>query len=41
MTDKILIYEGIQATIRLSESTGAKTVIIGNSKNGLPLILNQ
>ena len=41
MTDKVLTYEGIQATIKLANSANSKTVIVGNSKNGLPLILNQ
>jgi len=39
MTDKVLTYESIQATIKLSESENAKIVIIGNPKNGLPVIL--
>ncbi len=39
MTDKVLTYESIQATLKLSESENAKIVIIGNPKNGLPVIL--
>jgi hypothetical protein len=30
---------GIEATIELSKSPNAKTIIIGSGKNGLPLIL--
>ena len=41
MTEKVLTYEGIQATIKLANSANSKTVIFGSSKNGLPIILNQ
>lgn len=40
LTDKILKEKGIEATIELSTSANAKTVIIGNSE-GLPLILGN
>jgi prohibitin 1 len=39
LTDKILQEKGIQATLELSKSQGAKTVIVGSGNNGLPLIL--
>jgi len=41
MTDKVLKYEGIQATLKLAESENSKIVVIGSGKDGLPLILNQ
>ncbi len=41
INDKLLRYEGIQATERLSTSTNAKIVVIGAGKDGLPLILNS
>jgi len=41
LTDNLLKMRGIEATIKLSESNNAKTVIIGNGKEGLPLILNH
>jgi regulator of protease activity HflC (stomatin/prohibitin superfamily) len=41
LTDNLLKMRGIEATIKLSESNNAKTVIIGNGKDGLPLILNH
>ncbi len=41
MTDKVLTYEGIQATLELAKSQNAKIIIIGNSKNGLPIMLSQ
>ena len=39
ITDRLLSYEGIQATERLAKSQNAKTVVIGGGKGGLPLIL--
>jgi len=39
LTNELLKMRGIEATIKLSESQNAKTIIIGNGKDGLPLIL--
>lgn len=41
LTSNILREKGITATLRLAESNNAKIVIIGNSKDGLPLILGD
>lgn len=41
LTDKLLKMRGIEATIKLSESENAKTVIIGSGEDGLPLILGN
>ncbi len=41
LTDALLNMRGIEATIKLSESPNAKTVIIGSGDSGLPLILNN
>ncbi len=41
ITSNILRDKGIEATIRLSESQNSKIVIIGNSKDGMPLILGD
>jgi prohibitin 2 len=41
ITDKYLAWKGIDATLQLSQSPNTKIVIIGNSKNGLPLILGN
>ncbi len=41
LTDKILREKGIEATLKLSQSTNSKIVVIGNSKDGLPLILGD
>jgi len=39
ISQQLLEWKGIEATERLAGSTNAKVVIIGNSKNGLPLVL--
>ena len=41
LTDKILREKGIEATIKLAESPNTKIVVVGNSKDGLPLILGD
>jgi len=41
MSDSYLRWRGIEATLELAKSPNAKVVVIGNSKNGLPLILNM
>jgi regulator of protease activity HflC (stomatin/prohibitin superfamily) len=40
LSDKILAWQGIEATEKLAESPNAKVVVIGSGKEGLPLILN-
>lgn len=37
----LLEWKGIEATEKLADSSNAKVVVIGNNKNGLPLILGQ
>ncbi len=39
LTPKFLTWKGIEATLDLAKSQNTKIVVIGNSKNGLPLIL--
>jgi regulator of protease activity HflC (stomatin/prohibitin superfamily) len=39
LNTQILEWKGIEATEKLANSPNAKIVVIGNSKNGLPLIL--
>ena len=41
LTDKILREKGIGATLELAKSPNAKVVIIGNSEDGMPLILGD
>ena len=41
ISPQLLEWKGIEATENLAKSTNAKVVVIGNSKNGLPLILGQ
>ncbi len=40
LTDKLLTWQGVQATLTLAESNNTKVVVIGGGANGLPLILN-
>lgn len=40
ITDSYLQWRGIEATLELAKSTNSKVVVIGNSANGLPLILD-
>jgi len=39
ISQQLLEWKGIEATEKLANSTNTKIVIIGNTKNGLPLIL--
>jgi regulator of protease activity HflC (stomatin/prohibitin superfamily) len=41
ISTQLLEWKGIEATELLSKSPNTKVVVIGNSKNGLPLILGQ
>jgi len=41
LTPSVLSWHGIQATQELAKSPNAKVVVVGASKNGLPLILGQ
>lgn len=41
LNDRILSDKGIEATLKLANSPNTKIVIIGNDKNGLPLILGN
>ncbi|PKA84112.1 regulator of protease activity HflC (stomatin/prohibitin superfamily) [Ulvibacter sp. MAR_2010_11] len=41
LTDKILQDKGIEATLELAKSPNTKVVVVGSSKDGLPLILGN
>jgi prohibitin 1 len=40
ISDKLLEWKGIEATIELARSQNSKVVVVGNSKNGLPLLFS-
>ncbi len=40
ISDKLLRWKGIEATLKLSESPNSKVIVIGSGKDGLPIILN-
>jgi len=41
LTSKILQDKGIEATIKLAESSNSKVIVIGSGKDGLPIILGN
>ena len=41
ISPQLLEWKGIEATENLAKSSNSKVVVIGNTKNGLPLILGQ
>jgi len=41
LTPQLLKMRGIEATLKLGESPNTKVVIIGSTKDGLPLILGN
>lgn len=41
LSDSLLSWQGIEATKDLARSDNAKVVVIGNSRNGLPVILDM
>ena len=40
ISEKLLEWKGIEATIELSRSQNSKIVVVGNTKNGLPLLFS-
>jgi prohibitin 1 len=40
ISDQLLRWKGIEATMKIAESSNAKVVIIGSGKDGLPIILD-
>ena len=40
ISDSYLRWRGIDATLQLAQSPNAKVIVIGSSKDGLPIILN-
>jgi regulator of protease activity HflC (stomatin/prohibitin superfamily) len=41
ISEQLLTWKGIEATEKLADSKNTKIVVIGNSKNGLPLVLGN
>ncbi len=41
LTEKILKDKGIEATVKLSESSNSKVIVIGSGKSGMPIILGN
>jgi regulator of protease activity HflC (stomatin/prohibitin superfamily) len=41
ISDKLLAWKGIEATLEVAKSPNAKVVMIGNGKNGLPIIFDS
>ncbi|HEY9046344.1 MAG TPA: prohibitin family protein [Ohtaekwangia sp.] len=41
LTDKLLKMRGIEATLELAKSPNSKVVVVGSSRDGLPLILGN
>ncbi len=39
ISDPLLRWKGIEATLKIAESSNAKVVVVGSGKDGLPLIL--
>ncbi len=39
LSENLLLWQGVQATLDLAKSDNAKTVVIGSGENGLPIIL--
>jgi hypothetical protein len=40
ISEKLLEWKGIEATVELARSANAKVVVVGNSKTGLPVIFS-
>ena len=41
ISNQLLEWKGIEATENLAKSPNTKIVLIGNTKNGLPLVMSQ
>ncbi len=39
ISEQLLRWKGIEATLKIAESSNSKVVIIGSGKDGLPIIL--
>jgi regulator of protease activity HflC (stomatin/prohibitin superfamily) len=41
LTESLLRFRGIEATLKLAESPNTKVVVVGGGRDGLPLILGD
>jgi regulator of protease activity HflC (stomatin/prohibitin superfamily) len=41
ITDRYLMWKGIDATLQLAQSPNSKVIVIGNTKTGLPILLGN
>jgi regulator of protease activity HflC (stomatin/prohibitin superfamily) len=41
ISDQLLRWKGIEATLKVAESANSKVVLIGSGKDGLPIILGE
>ena len=41
LSEPLLRFRGIEATLKLAESANSKVVVVGAGKDGLPLILGE
>ncbi|MGA2407788.1 MAG: hypothetical protein ABSF81_13715 [Bacteroidales bacterium] len=41
ISPQLLEWKGIEATLKVAESPNTKVIIIGSSKDGLPMIFNS
>ena len=40
ITDRYLMWKGIDATLQLAQSSNSKVIVVGSGKTGLPILLN-
>jgi regulator of protease activity HflC (stomatin/prohibitin superfamily) len=40
ISEKLLEWKGIEATVELAKSANSKLVVVGNTKSGLPLVFS-
>ena len=41
ISEQLLRWKGIEATLKIAESNNSKVVVIGSGKDGLPIILGD
>ena len=41
ITDRYLMWKGIDATLQLAQSSNSKVIVVGSGKTGLPILLGN